>query len=121
MKPWDINFKGPYPEENFFHPLWERFTAKDFYFATNREDDKTYVYIVPREYFADKLDFYPTSIPIKRFLPVYLTEIAECIYETDLEELIVIQDLFDLDFEYNDEYQKMINKYANSFSTGETK
>lgn len=108
MKPWESNDNKD----------WLDLLPKDFYFALECQNDLKYtiVYIVPVEYYDAHGYMYEHSFPITNILPIYLEEILEGVYETDLSFNFVKKDLVGKGFIHNSYFQahiENINPMAN--------
>lgn len=113
MKPWDLILSGGNKLNDSFNiPLWDSFRPKDFYFATqfSAEDNACLVYIVPREYYDEHGIMFDDSMPIVKFLPQYLVEIIECVYEaSNVKQVVVASDMLATGFKANPFFQKYID------------
>jgi hypothetical protein len=84
MKPWDIkSTNNKKPSDAFMLPLWAGFRPHNFYFAIKEIDGVVVVFIVPREYFDKEGLMYDDSMPIVQYLPDYLIETLEGVYEVE--------------------------------------
>lgn len=116
MKPWEIEIPKNHDASSVDHitiPLWNKFKAKDFYFAMqhNKDDDKiiTIVYITPAEYFEENAYMWTDSIPLMHLIPNYLIEIMESIYETEAHPDKVLGDMLAIGFVRDNNFQKFID------------
>jgi|ERR1700722_4034485 len=103
MAPWEL--RG---SDEALLPYWLKLKPEDFYFAIRREVGTTIVCITPGEYYDASGRMYPDSIPINRFLPQYLVETIEGIYETETELSTVFEDLVLAGFINNHDFQSFI-------------
>lgn len=113
MKPWDIKTaNGNRPDDSFMLPLWSGFRPHNFYFATiGLEENITIVFIVPKEYFDEHGVMYEDSIPIVQYIPGYLTETSECIYEVEGVNVdSVRRDMIARGFSYGHFFQNFVNR-----------
>lgn len=118
MKPWQIHSSGKKVEDSFIVPLWAEFKPRDFYFASQWEDDvKTAViYLVPREVFDKTGRMFEDSMPIIQHLPEYLEEILCGVYEADgIPQHLVEDDLKLRGFEHNIFFQKFVEQNRRLF------
>jgi hypothetical protein len=113
MKPWALKLNDR-ADDNFTVPLWEHYKPKDFYFATQWEEDvkSTIVYIVPADYFDVSGKMFSDSMPIVQYLPSYMEEVSECEYECKVPILNVQHDLLMIGFTHNQSFQRYIDKHG---------
>lgn len=113
IKPWTIHApENQTLSDDFFVPLWKDFTPKDFYFAIQYEKDTacTLIYITPRDFYLEFGKMYNESLPIIQFLPTYLEEVFESVYETIVETWQVRSDLFQKGFINNPSFQRFVDE-----------
>ena len=117
MKPWTIKtFGSKRPDDSFTIPLWNPYKPKDFYFATQWENEcnSTIVYIVPKEFYETHSRMYDDSIPIIQHLPNYFEEISEGIYEASrMDEAAVRTDMMFRGFIHDDFFQRWADRVLN--------
>jgi hypothetical protein len=113
MKPWEVIIeRGKKPSDEVLLPLWVDFRPSDFYFAALYSEtlESTVVYITPGEYFEKTGFMFYDSIPIVHFLPEYLTEIYESVYETTANVDYVRINMINRGFVNNLKFQEFISK-----------
>jgi hypothetical protein len=103
MAPWEL--RG---SDESLLPYWLKLKPEDFYFAIKREGNTTVVCITPGEYYDAAGMMYPDSMPINRYLPVYLIETLESIYETSEPLSRVFEDLLQTGFIHDSDFQSYI-------------
>ena len=111
MRPWNIKTNGKKPSDAFMLPLWADFRPHNFYFAIRQVETVVMVFIVPKEYFDEYGVMYEDSIPIVQYIPNYLIETIECIYEVEgikLED--VRRDLIARGFSYGHFFQNFVDR-----------
>ena len=114
MKPWDIKITGRKPTDEFFIPLWDSFRPHNFYFAIHETDGVVVVFIVPKEYFDKFGTMYNDSMPIKKWIPDYLEETSECVYEAEgINISRVSQDMRIIGFSHGKILQHYVDQNTN--------
>ena len=103
MAPWEL--KG---SDEALLPYWLKLKPEDFYFAIMRQGNVTVVCITPGEYYDSAGMMFPDSMPINRFLPAYLVETVESMYETSEPLSRVFEDLLQIGFVHNADFQEYI-------------
>lgn len=103
MNPWEL--KG---SDEAILPYWLKLKPDDFYFAIKREGNATIVCIAPGAYYEVSGQMYIDSMPINGILPHYLIEILDGIYETNNSLSKVFEDLLEIGFIHNKEFQSYI-------------
>lgn len=115
MKPWE----SPQPDEDIID-AWEAIHTRQLYYATTSHKEggmtKTFVFIVPGDFFDETGFMYANSMPIVPLLPVYLDEIADNVYETAIRENLVSLALMQLGFIHDPKFQTFIEQHGYPYS-----